>query len=109
MLKSTIATASLAAFAGAAMLTLSMTPASAFTLAAPSLAPPVASALIDHVWWDRWGRWHPGPRYGYDYGYGYGNGYGHGYGFGPGYYGPGPYRGGRHCWRGYYGRLHCRW
>jgi hypothetical protein len=32
--------------------------------------------------------------HGYDYGYGYG---------GPGYWGPG------HCWRGYYGHVHCNW
>jgi len=77
MLKSTLTTTCLAAVAGAAMLTLSMTPASAFTLTSPSLAPPVAAQHVDQVWWDRWGRWH---------------GYRH-----------------RHCWRGYYGRLHCGW
>ena len=80
MLKSTLASTGVAALAGAAMLTLSMTaPASAFTLASPSLAAPVAAQHVDKVWWDRWGRWHGG--WGYR----------------------------RHCWRGYYGRLHCGW
>ena len=51
-----------AAVAGAAMLTISSAPASAFTLDSPSLAAPVAGANIDKVWWDRWGNWHPGPR-----------------------------------------------
>jgi len=59
---------------GAAMLALSMSPASAFTLAGPSLQQPVASAQIDKVWWRRWG---------------YRRGWG------------------GHCWRGYYGHLHC--
>jgi hypothetical protein len=49
---------SIAAFAGAAILTTSVAPASAFTVAGPPLQP-VASAQIDKVWWDRWGRWHP--------------------------------------------------
>ena len=51
-----------AALAGAAMLAISSAPASAFTLAAPSLAAPVAGANIDQVWWDQRGNWHPGPR-----------------------------------------------
>ena len=77
---------SIAAVAGASMLALSLGPASAFTLSGPSLEQPVASAKIDKVWW----------RYGYGYrGYGY-----RGYGY-PGY------RWGYHCWRGYYGALHC--
>ena len=79
MLKSTLTSTALAALAGAAMLTLSMTPASAFTLTSPSLAPSVAAQSVDHVWWDRWGRWHG--NYGYR----------------------------RHCWRGYYGRVRCGW
>ncbi len=70
-----------AALAGAAMLAISATSASAFTLSSPSLEQPMASSHIDHVWWDRWGRWHPNR----------------------------PYWGGRRCWRGYYGRLHCAW
>jgi hypothetical protein len=49
---------SIAATAGVAMLVTWVAPASAFTLAAPPLQP-VASAQIDKVWWDRWGRWHP--------------------------------------------------
>jgi len=79
MLKSMLTGAGVSALAGAAMLTVSAAPASAFTLASPSLAPPVAAAQVDHVWWDRWGRWH-GHRWHH-----------------------------RHCWRGYYGRLHCGW
>jgi hypothetical protein len=50
---------SLAALAGAAMLTLSIGPVSAFTLSGPPLARSVASAQIERIWWDRWGRWHP--------------------------------------------------
>lgn len=70
--------ATLAAVAGAAMLALSATSASAFTLSSPSLAPPVASTNVEHVWWDRWGHWHPNHPY---------------------------YM--RHCWRGRWGHLHC--
>jgi hypothetical protein len=78
-----------AAAAGAAMLAMTAAPASAFTLAGPSLAPTVASGNIEQVWWDRWGRWHPNYyRWHRPYGYGYGW---H-----------------RHCWRGPYGGLHCR-
>jgi len=79
-----------AALAGAAMLAISSAPASAFTLGSPSLEAPVAGANVDRVWWDRWGRWHPGPRWGYG--------------------GPGPgwgYHHHRNCWRGRYGHLHC--
>ena len=81
-----------AALAGAAMLAISAAPASAFTLASPSLEAPVAGANIDKVWYDRWGRWHPGPRWGY--------------------MGPGPgwgYYHHRHCWVGPYGHRHCRY
>ncbi len=84
----TLANGALAALAGAAMLTISMGPASAFTLASPSLEQSVASAQIDKVWWR--GGW------GWRGGYGW-RGYGYGY----------PYYGYRHCWRGYYGALHC--
>jgi len=42
---------SLAALAGAAMLTVSIGPVSAFTLSGPSLEGPVASAQIERVWW----------------------------------------------------------
>jgi hypothetical protein len=84
MLSRSLSICSLAALAGAAMLALSMSSASAFSLSSPSLEQPLASSQIDKVWWDRWGRWHPG----------YGYGYGHGYGY-------------RHCWRGYNGYLRC--
>jgi hypothetical protein len=80
-----LATYSIAATAGAMMLGLSLTPATAFTLAGPSMEQPVASAQIDKIWY----------RYGYR-GYGWRGGYYHG---GWGY--------GRRCWRGYYGRLVC--
>jgi hypothetical protein len=46
---------SLGALAGAAMLALSLSPASAFTLSGPSLTQPAAAAQIDKVWWRRWG------------------------------------------------------
>ncbi|MGO8799176.1 MAG: hypothetical protein ACLQE9_23300 [Roseiarcus sp.] len=83
----TLANVALAALAGAAMLTVSMGPASAFTLSSPSLEQSVASSQVDKVWWRRWG------------GYGW-RGYGwRGYGY--------PYGYGYHCWRGYYGYLHC--
>jgi hypothetical protein len=65
-----LATYSLAALAGAAMLTLSIGPASAFTLASPSLEQPFASAQIEKVYC-RWGRCGYGWRGGYGYGYGY--------------------------------------
>jgi hypothetical protein len=42
---------SLAALAGAVMLTLSMGPAAAFTLASPSLEQSAASAQVQKVWW----------------------------------------------------------
>ena len=81
MLSRKLASCSLAALAGAVMLASSMGSASAFTLSSPALDHPYAAAQVDKVWWDRWGRWHP-------------NGWGPGYGW-------------RHCWRGYWGRLHC--
>jgi len=81
MVKRILVGSAAATLAGAAMLAISSAPASAFTLAAPSLAPPVAAAGVDQVWWDRWGRWHPGHP-----------GWGH-----------------RHCWRGRWGHLHCRY
>jgi hypothetical protein len=46
---------SLGALAGAAMLALSLSSASAFTLSGPSLTQPMAAAQIDKVWWRRWG------------------------------------------------------
>jgi hypothetical protein len=83
----------IAALGGAAMLVLSMAPASAFSLAGPSLAQPGSTSQIEKVWWHRWG-WGPGPGWGYrPWGYGWG------------------YRGwgGPHCWRGYWGHLHCNY
>ena len=80
-----------AALAGAAMLAISAGSASAFTLSSPSLEQPMASSNIDHVWWDRWGRWHP-------------NYWGYGWGYRPYWR---PYWGYGHCWRGYWGHLHC--
>jgi hypothetical protein len=81
-----------AAAAGAAMLALSLSPASAFTLSGPSLERPVASAQIDQVWWHR----------------GYGWGWHHGWG-GPGWGGPGWGGGWRHCWINRWGNRVCRW
>ena len=80
-----LAICSLATLAGAAMLALTMGPASAFTLASPSLEQPVASAQIEKVWWRRWG-WRGG----------WGPGYGYGYGW-------------RHCWINRWGYRVCNW
>ena len=83
-----LANCSLAALAGAAMLTLSMSPASAFMLSGPSLSDSVASGQVQKVWWDRWGNWHRNghrvsdPSVGDD---------GH-----------------RRCWAGFNGVVHCR-
>jgi len=90
-----------AALAGAGALLMTSAPASAFTLSSPSFDQTVAGGGVEKVWWDNWGRWHPNhpwgwrrwgwgpppPRYGF---YAYG----------------GPVR---HCWRGPWGGLHCRW
>ena len=70
-----------AALAGATMLAVSSAPASAFTVPSPSAAPSVASADVDQVWWDRWGRWHPGRRHHHHH---------------------------HHCWVGRWGHWHCR-
>ena len=51
--------AAAAALAGFALAVLSATPSSAFTLSGQGLDKPVAAADVDHVWYDRWGRWHP--------------------------------------------------
>ncbi len=91
----------LAALAGATMLlAASSGPSAAFTLSSPSLERPVAAAGVEHVWWDRWGRWHP-------------NGWGWrapwrpwGWRGGPYAYGYGPVR---HCWIGRWGYRHCAW
>ena len=58
MLKSTLAATCLSVIAGAALMTLSMTPASAFTLTSPSLAPQVAVAQIGDVQYRRYHRYH---------------------------------------------------
>jgi hypothetical protein len=79
---------SLAALAGFALLSLTTSPASAFTLSSPSLDGPTASAPIEKVWWDRWGNWRPNrhrvddPSLGAD--------------------------GGRRCWARFNGEVHCR-
>jgi hypothetical protein len=114
-----LALCAVGAIAGASMLALSLSPASAFALSGPSLQRSVATSQIDNAWWRRrgWGGgWGPGllfgglaagalagGYYGGYYGpryYGYGPGY---YGYGPGYYGSGP----GECWRDGWGRLHC--
>ena len=89
----------LAAFAGAGMLFLTAAPSTAFTLSSPSLDQPVVNGQVEKVWWDRWGYWHPNHPWGWRrWGWGWGP---HPYGF---YAGPV-----RHCWRGAWGALHCRW
>ena len=80
-------TKAVAAIAGVAMLSTTMSaPASAFTLASPSIGEQFSThGQVDKVWWCRWGRC----------GYGWGwRGYGwRGYGWGwRGY-------GWRRCWR----------
>jgi hypothetical protein len=62
-----LATCSIAALAGAAMLTLSMGSASAFTLASPSLENAVVGAQVEKVWWHHgWGGgWHGGWHHGW--------------------------------------------
>ena len=45
---------SIAALASVSMLVVSLNPASAFTLAAPSLHQHFASAEAQNVWWCRW-------------------------------------------------------
>jgi hypothetical protein len=94
------------ALAGAALAVAASTgPSPAFTLSAPSLTAPVASAGVEHIWWDRWGRWHPNRPWGWRR-----------WGWGPRpFWGPGPY--GfysyygpvRRCWVGPWGDVRCRW
>jgi hypothetical protein len=88
----TIARYAIAAAGGLTMLALAQSPASAFTLSAPSLEAPVVSAQVDKVWWHggwgwhhHWG-WHRPWAYGYGYGWG-----------------------GPHCWRNYWGQLRCNY
>ncbi len=45
---------SIAALASVSMLVVSLNPASAFTLAAPSLQQHFVSAEVQNVWWCRW-------------------------------------------------------
>jgi len=94
----------LAALAGATLAVLaSSAPSSAFTLDAPSLAEPVATANVEQVWWDSWGRWHPNRPWGWRR-----------WGWAPApAWGPRPYGfyGGpvRRCWVGPWGGVRCRW
>ena len=93
-----------AALAGATLAVLASTgSSSAFTLSAPSLAQPVATADVQHVWWDRWGRWHPNHPWGWRR---WGPGPYYGY-YGPRYYGY--YAPVRRCWVGPWGVVRCRW
>jgi hypothetical protein len=82
----------LAAAVGAALMIAALSdPSSAFTLSSPSLDQPVATAGVQHVWWDRWGRWHPN-----HWGWGWRHPY---YWHHPGW---------RRCWWTWHGRV-CRW
>jgi hypothetical protein len=65
MFKRVLTGGAVAALAGVAMLAISASSASAFTLSWPSLEQPMASSHIDHVWWHhrhcwrgRWGHLH---------------------------------------------------
>ncbi len=118
---------SVAALAGAAMLTLSGGPASALTLSGPSLAQPLASAQIDKVYYRGGARggYRGGARGGYAYrGGGYRGGYRGGYAYRGGYrgygYGGAAVLGGAaaglavgaavaapHCWINGYGNQVC--
>ena len=101
-----VSTGVLGAIAGAAMLAGAAQPAAAFTLPATAPVHAFANADVQHVWWDRWGRWHPNHPWGWRR-----------WGWGPpppmwgpprvyGYYGGyGP----RRCWIGPWGRRHCAW
>ena len=88
-----VAKYSIAALGGATMLALTLSPASAFTLSAPSLQQPVVSAEIDKVWWH--------------HGWGGGWGWHHGWGGGWGWHRPWGWGWGPHCWRNYWGHLRC--
>ena len=92
---SKLGSAAVTLIAGGAMLVLSMSPGSAFTLSSPNLESSVASSQIDKVWWRGGCGWR-----------GCGVGYGRGWGGYHGFYRPG-YWGAGHCWRGYYGHVHC--
>ena len=88
MTTKTMTNHAIAAFGGATMLALTLSPASAFTLSAPSLEAPVAAAQIDKVWWGGWHHWHH-HFWGRPWAYGYGGGWG------------------PHCWRNPWGHLRC--
>jgi len=81
----------IAALGGAAMLALSLSPASAFTLSGPSLEQPIAAAQIDKVYWH----------------HGWGGGWHGGWHRGWGWRGPG--WGYRHCWINRWGNRVCNW
>ena len=93
-----------AALAGAAMLASALdAPASAMPLGALAGAAEVG-APVQHVWYDRWGYWHPNQRRWGPVGL-----------FvappvflapSPAYYAPPLHR---QCWYGRWGRLHCAW
>ena len=97
----------IAAVVGAAMLSASSAPSSAFTLSSPSLEQPVIGADVQSVWWHGgwhggwhrgWGGWHGGWHRGWGgwrrLAWGWGGGWGPRYGFAPVY----------HCWWGPWGR-----
>lgn len=89
----------LAAIAGASLAVMASTgPSSAFTLSGPSIATPAASAGVEHVWWDRWGRWHRNRPWGWRR---------WGWGPRPGLYGF--YRPMRRCWVSPWGGVRCHW
>jgi len=108
---------SVSTLAGVAMLAVSLSPASALTLVAPSLEQPFASSQIEKVWWCRWGcgwGWRgPGPGWGpaaVAGGVVAGTVAGAAIAGSPAYAGPPVYAGGP-CWRrwiGPYGRVHWR-
>lgn len=93
-----------AAVAGAAMLAISASSASAFSLSSPSLEQPMAASNIDNVWcchhWGWGGGWGWHPHY-----------WGGGWGWHPHYWGGGPWvgPGWRHCWWNPYGVRVCNW
>jgi hypothetical protein len=93
-----------AALAGAIMMIVAASaPASAFTLSSPSLDQPLVSSNIQHVWWDRWGRWRPNRRWAW----GPNRRWAGGWGWRPGYqaFVSRPWR---RCWWTWRGRV-CSW
>jgi hypothetical protein len=108
----TLSAYSVAGLAGATMLALSWSPASAFTLSGPSLAPPIASAQIDNVYYRApvRGGVHGVYRGGARVGYGYHGGYRR-YGYGGAAVVGGAAVGAAvvapHCWINAYGARVC--